>query len=102
MRKVFNAGVLALVLLGGSSALAGDAEAGKAGFAVCAGCHGPAGRGNAALGYPQLTGKDAAYVEAQLRAFRSGKRQSATMKAMVAGLSDVDIENLAAYVATLR
>jgi cytochrome c553 len=81
---------------------AGDPVAGKARFAVCAGCHGPDGMGNAALGYPQLAGKDAAYVAQQLRAFKSGKRDSATMQAMVSGLDETDIDNVAAYVATLK
>ena len=91
------AGMLAI-----SPALAGDPVAGKAKFAVCAGCHGPEGAGNVALGYPQLAGKDEAYVAAQLRAFKSGKRESATMKAMASGLTEMDIDNVAAYVATLK
>lgn len=81
---------------------AADLMAGKEKYKVCAGCHGPSGTGNAALGYPQLSGKDAAYVAEQLRAFKSGRRESATMKAMVSGLSDADIDNVAAYVATLQ
>jgi len=81
---------------------AADLAAGKARFVVCAGCHGPDGAGNAALGYPPLAGKDAAYVAEQLRAFKSGKRDNATMRAMVSGLSDDDIDNVAAYVATLQ
>lgn len=82
--------------------IAADTVAGKSKYAVCAGCHGPAGMGNAALGYPQLAGRDAAYVVAQLRAFKSGQRESATMKAMVGGLSDTDMENLGAYIASFR
>lgn len=81
---------------------AADLMAGKEKYKVCAGCHGPTGMGNAALGYPQLSGKDAAYVAEQLRAFKSGRRESATMKAMVSGLNDADIDNVAAYVATLQ
>lgn len=81
---------------------AADLMAGKEKYKVCAGCHGPTGTGNAALGYPQLSGKDAAYVAEQLRAFKSGRRESATMKAMVSGLNDADIDNVAAYVATLQ
>ncbi|RMG34364.1 MAG: cytochrome c [Gammaproteobacteria bacterium] len=79
-----------------------DLAAGKDKYKVCAGCHGPTGLGNAALGYPQLAGKEASYVAEQLRAFKSGRRESATMQAMVTGLSESDIDNVAAYVATLR
>ncbi|MCG6966844.1 MAG: c-type cytochrome [Chromatiaceae bacterium] len=84
------------------SAIAGDAAAGKAKFGICAGCHGPTGAGNEALKYPKLAGRDAAFVGAQLRAFKSGARDNATMKAMAAGLTETDMDNLAAYIATLR
>ncbi|MDJ0740287.1 MAG: c-type cytochrome [Gammaproteobacteria bacterium] len=84
------------------SAVAGDAAAGKAKFAVCAGCHGPTGAGNEALKYPKISGRDAAYVKDQLIAFKSGTRDNATMKAMTAGLNAADIDNLAAYIATLK
>lgn len=84
------------------SAVAGDAAAGKAKFAVCAGCHGPTGAGNPALKYPKLSGLEADYVAAQLKAFKSGARDNATMKAMTAALSETDMENLGAYVATLK
>ncbi len=81
---------------------AADAAAGKAKFAVCAGCHGPTGGGNPALKYPRIGGLGAAYVAQQLRAFKSGARDNATMKAMTAALSEADMDNLGAYVATLR
>ena len=94
---------LIVALIGGiGTAAAGDAGAGKAKFAVCAGCHGPTGAGNEALKYPKLTGRDAAFVAEQLRAFKSGARDNATMKAMTAGLSEADMDNLAAYIATLK
>jgi cytochrome c553 len=93
----------ALVLAGvNGAALAGDAAAGKTKFAVCAGCHGPTGAGNEALKYPKLTGLEAGYVKQQLVAFKSGARDNATMKAMTAGLSATDMDNLAAYIATLK
>jgi len=98
--------VAALSLMGAfGSAVAGDAAAGKAKYAVCAGCHGPTGAGNAALNYPKLTGLEAGYVAQQLRDFKSGARNTpmaATMKAMTAGLSDADMDNLGAYIATMK
>jgi cytochrome c553 len=99
--------VSAVALAGsfGSAFAAGDAAAGKTKYAVCAGCHGPTGAGNDVLKYPKLTGLEEAYVAQQLHDFKSGKRntpQAATMKAMTAGLNDADIDNLAAYVATLK
>jgi cytochrome c oxidase cbb3-type subunit 3 len=48
--------VVAYVLsLSGREAPAGDAAAGQTRFAVCIACHGPDGRGNPALGAPNLT-----------------------------------------------
>jgi cytochrome c553 len=102
---VIAAAAIALAGSFGSAIAAGDAAAGKAKFAVCAGCHGPTGAGNEALKYPKLAGLDAATAAQQLRDFKSGKRttpMAATMKAMTAGLSDADIDNLAAYIATLK
>lgn len=96
--------IAAAILLAGTfgTAIAGDAAAGKVKFAVCAGCHGPTGAGNEALKYPKLAGRDAAFVAEQLHAFKSGARESATMKAMTAALTEADMANLAAYVATLK
>lgn len=102
---VIAAAVIALAGSFGSAIAAGDAAAGKAKFAVCAGCHGPTGAGNEALKYPKLTGLEEGYVAQQLRDFKSGKRNTpmaATMKAMTAGLSDADMDNIAAYVITLK
>lgn len=93
----------AFALLGVCGAhAAGDAAAGQKKYAVCAGCHGATGAGNAVLKYPKLAGLDAGYVREQLSAYKSGARDNATMKAMTAGLGDADIDNLAAYIATLK
>jgi len=105
MKKVLLTAAAISLAVSFGSAVAGDAAAGKAKFAVCAGCHGPTGAGNAALNYPKLVGLEEAYVAQQLRDFKSGARSgplAATMKAMTAPLSDADMDNLAAYVATLK
>lgn len=102
MKNIVIAAATVALIGGAGSAVAGDAAAGKAKFAVCAGCHGPTGAGNEALKYPKLSGLEAAYVKQQLVAFKSGARDNATMKAMTAGLNEADMDNLAAYIATLR
>lgn len=102
MKKVLIAVAALGMIAGAGTAVAGDAAAGKAKFAVCSGCHGANGAGNAALGYPKLAGLDAGYVAEQLAAFKSGKRDNATMKAMSAGLTDADMANIGAYVSTLK
>ena len=102
MKKTVIAAAIVMASACGSAFAAGDPAAGKLKFAICAGCHGPTGAGNEALKYPKLAGRDAAFVSEQLRAFKSGARDNATMKAMTAGLSEADMDNLAAYVATLK
>lgn len=102
MKKFVIAATAAALMGFAASAVAGDAAAGKAKYGTCSGCHGANGAGLAAAGYPALTGKDAATIAEALHAFKSGARQNPTMQAMVAGLSDADIDNIAAYVATMK
>ena len=79
-----------------SSAMAGDAAAGKAKAAICAACHGADGTSLSPL-YPNLKGQKEQYLAKQIKAFRDGIRQDPMMAPMVAALSDADIANLAAY-----
>lgn len=83
------------------SAQAGDIEAGKAKSAVCAACHGAEGISANPL-WPNLAGQKEAYLVKQIKAFKSGERKDPSMAPMVAGLTDADIENLAAYYASLK
>lgn len=74
------------------------------GVAACASCHAPNGAGMPAQ-YPRLAGQYAEYVEAQLKAFRSGERANdpnKMMRAIAARLSDREIKALAEYTAGLR
>ncbi len=80
---------------------AGDAATGANTFNSrgCVGCHGPSGK--KPLGeYPVIGGKPADFIAAELNKFRSGERQNPIMGPMSAGLSDADVDNLAAYLAT--
>ncbi len=74
----------------------GDAAAGKAASATCAGCHGADGN-SANPEWPKLAGQGAPYLIKELHNFKEGKRKNATMAPMAMGLSDLDMENLAAY-----
>ncbi len=80
---------------------AGDAAAGKAKAATCAGCHGVNGISPTPM-YPNLAGQKAAYIAKQLKAFKDGTRAEPTMKAMTAALSDEDMANLGAYYESLK
>lgn len=101
MKAVYTIGLVTLSLVSGP-AMAGDPGAGERKYVLCAGCHGPSGAGNEALKYPSLAGRDAVFIAQQLRAFKTGSRDNATMKAMTAGLNEQDIDNLAAYIATFK
>ena len=83
-----------------SFAHAGDPAAGKAKSATCVACHGPEGISNNDL-WPNLAGQKHGYLVKQMKAFRDGTRNDPMMAPMVAALSDEDIDNLAAYYASL-
>jgi cytochrome c553 len=71
---------------------------------ACAGCHGPTGAGIPAQ-YPLLGGQYAEYIEAQLKAFRSGERANdpnRMMRMTAARLSDAEIKAVANFIAGLR
>ncbi|NTV10305.1 MAG: c-type cytochrome, partial [Zoogloea sp.] len=66
-----------------------------------AACHGLDGN-SASADYPRLAGQYADYV-AQARAdYQRGKRSDPTMRAMSAGLSKQDVQDLAAWFAAQR
>ena len=77
---------------------AGDADRG---LPACAACHGPAGAGNPAAGYPHVSGQHAEYNAAQLNAYRKGERKAGPngliMRDVAAKLTDEDIAALASY-----
>lgn len=92
----------ALVALGQTLYRAGNADTG---VPACLSCHGPAGRGNPAAGYPVVGGQHAAYSQAQLQAFREGTRandQGEIMRAIAGRLTVNEIEAVAAYMQGLR
>lgn len=57
--------------LGAEIYRAGDATRG---VPACTGCHGPRGLGNAAAGYPALSGQFDKYIQTQMRIYRAGNR----------------------------
>jgi cytochrome c553 len=82
------------------AALAADTSVGRQKAQVCAVCHGPLGL-SVAPDAPHLAGQPQLYVDAQLRAYRSGKRQHEVMTLMAKPLSDEDISALAAWYASI-
>jgi len=76
----------------------GDAATGKTLAKNCASCHGATGIA-ANPAWPSLAGQKPGYLVNVLKAFRGGLRKDPMMAAVVRGLSDSDIANLAAYYA---
>lgn len=91
---------IALLFGIGAAQAAGDVAAGKAKAAVCAGCHGANGQGVAPN--PPLAGIAAEKFIEAIKDYKSGKRNNAVMKAIATPLSDQDLENIAAYYASLK
>lgn len=82
-------------------AQAADPRSGKARAQACTVCHGALGL-SMVPNAPHLAGQPEIYLAEQLRSFRSGKRQHEVMSVIAKGLSDRDIEDLAAWFASLQ
>jgi cytochrome c553 len=100
MVKSIFLGLVASATLFTATANAGDANIGKAKSVACVACHGSTGISPTPI-WPNLAGQKEQYLVAQLKAFKEGTRQNAQMAPMVAGLSDEDMANLAAYYSSL-
>ena len=89
--------------------LVGNADAGRAQYAVCSACHGQNGEGLQALNAPKLTGQGAWYMRRQIKAYQDGLRgthdddtygkQMAPMARTL--VTDDAINNVIAYIETL-
>ena len=79
-----------------------DVAKGQASFAaVCAACHGA--DGNSAIpANPKLAGQHPQYLVKQLSEFKSGKRANGVMMGMASVLSDDDMKNVAAWLASQK
>ncbi|MHB8668335.1 MAG: c-type cytochrome [Burkholderiales bacterium] len=76
----------------------GDAAAGEPETAMCGGCHGFRGVSVDAA-TPNLAGQDAQYLVKAIKSYRT-TRKNWGMERYVSGLSDKDVDNIAAYYAT--
>ncbi|MCX4186578.1 c-type cytochrome [Methylophaga sp. OBS4] len=95
---------IATLITAPTAMAAGDVEAGKAKAGICAACHGANGIATIPA-YPNLAGQNEAYLVSALKAYRSKERQggmASLMQQQAANLSDEDIDNLAAYFASLK
>lgn len=92
---------IALTAAANVSIAGGDAAAGKAKIASCAGCHGANGISAVPVN-PNLAGQKEAYLVKQMKAFKDGTRKDPVMNAMSKPLSDADMANIAAFYASLK
>jgi cytochrome c553 len=96
--------IAATLALTSQVTFAADIEAGKAKSAICAACHGADGIAVIA-GYPNIKSQNEAYLVSSLKAYKQKQRTgglAAVMQAQASLLNDTDIENLAAYYASLK
>lgn len=91
------------------STLHGNAGAGANSYVVCVACHGADGLGNPDLHAPPIVQLDDWYLLAQLRNYKSGARGTApadvwgtTMRVNTLAMDDQAMQNVIAYVQTLR
>lgn len=98
MNKLLVSLLLTLGIAGFAQA-AGDAAAGQAKVAVCAGCHGADGN-SAAPNFPKLAGQGDRYLLKQMQDIKSGNRQVLEMTGILTNVSDQDMADIAAYFAS--
>ena len=106
MKRMRRRAATAALLLAWSATVAtpcvaGDATSGQARAATCATCHGMNGL-STLPNAPHLAGQPEIYLVEQLRAYRSGKRANEVMAVIAKALSDNDIDDLAAWYASIE
>jgi len=97
MMKCVNGFILVLaVALAPLALAAGDGKAGESKAAMCVACHGTDGNSPAPT-FPKLAGLGEKYLLKQLQDIKSGQRQVAEMTGMLDGMSDQDLQDIAAF-----
>lgn len=81
----------------------GNVKLGKAIFSsICIGCHGPSALGGVG---PKLQGQTSKDIAEDLHAYKDGKQRgplTSMMAPMAGSLSDKDIKNVVAYIASIK
>jgi cytochrome c553 len=95
---IASAAVLSLTSI---QALAADIAEGEKKSATCAACHGKDGNTPIDPSYPKLAGQHKDFLVRALKDYKSGARKNAIMSGQATALSSKDMENLAAFYASL-
>lgn len=108
MRNILATLALGTALVGvlgfsASAQAAGDVERGKILADTCMGCHGIPGYRNAYPSYrvPKLGGQKTDYIVIALQGYRNGTRPHGTMHAQASSMTDQDMQDIAAFFASL-
>ncbi|PIK16005.1 cytochrome c [Halobacteriovorax sp. JY17] len=95
--------VVALFALVSTQTFAADAARGQTLYKTCIQCHGANGEGNEAMKAPRIAGQHDWYIISSIKQFKAGiERKNPTMLPFIKKLSDADIEDLAAFISTLK
>lgn len=97
------AAVSAFLVVGAAQATGNKAN-GRTDVYTCAGCHGVPGYSNAYPDYPvpKIAGQNEQYIINALHEYQSGDRTYPTMVAQAQSLSEQNIEDIAAYLSSLK
>jgi cytochrome c553 len=89
---------LAFTITSGILHAEGNISAGKEKAAACVSCHGDNGNSMVST-FPKLAQQHSSYLVIQLQAFKSGERKNPMMSSIAMGLTDKDMDDIAAYYA---
>lgn len=103
MRLAVAALCASIVLFANPANAEGNVERGEELAYTCLGCHGIPGYRNAYPSFrvPKLGGQKPAYLVAALQGYKTGERKHTTMNAQAQSMTDQEIEDVSAYLATL-
>lgn len=106
MHKALSRGAAAIVAAAtlataAAPAAAQNLAAGRAKAQACAVCHGPMGLAVHPEA-PHLAGQPALYLKAQLQHYRNGSRHHEIMNVIAKPLTDAEIDDLAAWYASIK
>lgn len=84
-----------------AAAQGGDPKAGRRKAQPCVVCHGPIGI-SSAPDTPHVAGQPEVYFVEQMKAYRTGKRVHPAMNVVAKPLTDADIDDMAAWYASIK
>jgi len=93
--------LIGVLLLFAGVVHARDPVAGKVRAGMCAVCHGQMGLSQLPNA-PHLAGQPVIYLVEQLKNYRSGKRENEVMSVIAKPLTDSEIDDLAAWYASIQ